>query len=126
MQRLNELTWVIGELENHFDSLATQPILLQTVTDISYSHLQTLEAAYVEVPDIARRQANAELERSLDLLNSEARKILAAIVHQKFKGLGNQRALLEHHVSGVQLYLDDNPAGEEAPGPGGSTRPSAS
>ncbi|MEJ5928287.1 hypothetical protein WG915_06610 [Corynebacterium sp. H128] len=112
LRQLGELKWTIRELEKHLDELSAQPILLQTVSEIAYSHLPTLEAAFAEVPDIARKEAVAELDSSLDLLNTEAAKILTAIVEQKFKGLGDQRALLEEKFTGVQLYLD-----------GGSTTP---
>lgn len=106
IQELGQLKWTIGQLERHMDELAAQPILLQTVNEIAYSHVPTLEAAFAEVPDIARGQAIGELDNSLRLLNEEAGKILNAIVQQKFKGLEDQRAELEQRFTGVSLYLD--------------------
>lgn len=105
-KHLGQLEWTMGQLQRHMDELAAQPILLQTVNEIAFSHVPTLEAAYKEVPDIARREAMLELDASLKLLNDEATKILNAIVEQKFKGLEDQRALLEQKFSGVTLYLD--------------------
>lgn len=105
-QELGQLKWTIGQLERHMDELAAQPILLQTVNEIAYSHLPTLEAAFEEVPDIARGHAIDELDQSLHFLNKEAAKILDAIVKQKFRGLEDQRAQLEEKFSGVKLYLD--------------------
>ncbi|MDU0478547.1 hypothetical protein QVA66_04755 [Staphylococcus chromogenes] len=102
---LGKLQWTIQELEKHVDELAAQPILLQTVSEISYSHLPSLESAYAEVPDLARKHAGKRLDSSLALLNQEATKILNAIVEQKFKGLEDQRSMLEERFSGVQLYL---------------------
>lgn len=105
-RELGQLKWTIGQLERHMDELAAQPILLQTVNEIAYSHVPTLEAAFEEVPDIARGQALDELDSSLQLLNEEAAKILNAIVQQKFRGLEGQRAELEQKFTGVKLYLD--------------------
>lgn len=111
LRQLNQLRWTIGQLEHHMDELSAQPILLQTVNEIAFSHVPTLVTAYEEVPDIARRGAQRELDSSLGLLNQEAGKILSAIVDQKFKGLEDQRALLEQKFSGVSLYLDGPESG---------------
>lgn len=111
-KQFGQLKWTIGQLERHMDELAAQPILLQTVNEIAYTHLPTLEEAYAEVPDIARHSANASLDSSLQLLNDEAGKILTAIVNQKFRGLEDQRAELERNFSGVKLYLEGPPEGQ--------------
>lgn len=105
-RELGQLKWTVGQLERHMDELAAQPILLQTVNEIAYSHVPTLEAAFEEVPDIARGHAIGELDSSLRLLNEEAAKILNAIVQQKYRGLEDQRAQLEQKFTGVKLYLD--------------------
>ncbi|MEJ5998809.1 hypothetical protein [Corynebacterium sp. H130] len=105
-RELGQLSWTIGQLERHMDELAAQPILLQTVNEIAFSHVPTLVTAFEEVPDIARSQGIDELDQSLHFLNMESSKILNAIVQQKFKGLEDQRSQLEEKFSGVKLYLD--------------------
>lgn len=113
---LADLQRTIAELENHQDELAAQPILLQTVADISYTHLPTLVSAYAEVPQYARSGGQTELDQSLKMLVDESHNILNALIAQKFKGLEDQRNRLEDAFSGLQLYLA---------GPKDSSTPSA-